>query len=237
MTAIIVIVLVVVVSGSVFAYEVYTHGTAMAVVQCDYITVPIGAITVPSWSFIITNAGNVGIAVASASILVGNNRTTVNMYGIAAGSGIDYVYSEPRITGVEAGASYPVTFTLIYDNGHTQRINALVQVFPSQNATGAVIVANNIVVPLVGHEATWVYAVGNEGKATIASVSVALGGYSGLITTTLSNITTWSVRSGTAQINTHITSFQVNASYTAYFNITYANGQTEEITSPIYVAS
>lgn len=233
---VIVIVVVAAAGASVFAYEMSAgapFSTCRTVVQVDYLAMPVGA-TGATWGYTIVNAGKVEITSINATLLVGSNAMTQEALSIEPGHGDSGGYS--GIAGVQPGGSYPVNFTVLYANGRTQVITALVTPF-AHEAQAAVIGNSLIFVPSYKY-ATWTFAIGNAGTETIENATMTFqiyfGGFPG---SEISQTTAYNITPGDVWMHSNALHLSTNKpsaySFKANLTITYANGQTVEVSSPV----
>ncbi|MDG7047258.1 MAG: hypothetical protein JRN53_06730 [Nitrososphaerota archaeon] len=238
---VIVIVVVAAAGASVFAYEMSAgapFSTYRTVVQVDYLAMPVGA-TGATWGYTIVNAGKVEITSINATLLVGSNAMTQEALSIEPGHGDSGGYS--GIAGVQPGGSYPVNFTVLYANGRTQVITALVTPFAHEaqsNVAQATVMGNGLIFVPSFKYATWTFAVRNAGTETIVNATMTFQLYFGVLPfSEISQTTAYNITPGDVWM--HSNGLHLNAkepsefSFKANLTITYANGQTVEVSSPV----
>ncbi|MDG7045047.1 MAG: hypothetical protein JRN19_07285 [Nitrososphaerota archaeon] len=239
---VVIVILVVAAAGaSVFAYETSAgapFSTYRTVVQVDYLAMPVGA-TGATWGYTIVNAGKVEITSVNATLLVGSNAMTQEALSIAPGHNDSGGYS--GIAGVQPGGSYPVNFTVLYANGRTQVITALVTPFAHEaqsNTAQATVMYNGLIFVPSSKYATWTFAVGNAGTETIVNVTVTVQIYfAGFYGLEISQASAYNITPGDVWMHSNGLPLSTNkpsdSSFKANLTITYANGQTIEVSTPV----
>jgi len=231
-----------------YARPVCTSGvvngsTTGAVVLADFLSVPGGdsnGSASRDWQISIGDLGSVGVKSVCATLTTGTGEVTQTAPGVSpdgstsAGGAI--------ASGVQPGKSYPVTFTVVYDNGDSQLLRGSVQAIATATSPGtaqASLLNESLYLPSANGtgvtDAFWTYVVGNTGTVTINSITATPGlePSGALLPSVLTQIVPGDERSSGGGLYLGTFNIKAGESYSFAFLVAYANGQTGNISTSV----
>jgi len=252
-TVLVLIAVVAVASISAFVYLNYARpgcnsgsgngSTTGAVVLADYLSVSSGGSYGSGgrdWQISIGDLGGVGVKSVCATLTTGAGMVTQTAPGVSpdgstsAGGAI--------ASGVQPGKAYPVSITVVYDNGDSQLLRGSVQAIATATSPGtaqASILNESLYLPSENGtgvtDAFWTFVVGNTGTVTINSITATPGlePSGALLPSILTNIVPGDERSAGSGLYLGTFNIQAGESYSFTFLVAYANGQTANISTSV----
>ena len=215
--------------------------TTGAVVLADYLTVPSGGSYGSGsrdWQISIGDLGSVGVRSVCATLTTGTGKVSQTVTGVSpdgSTSGGGAIAS-----GVQPGKSYPVSITVVYDNGDSQLLRGSVQAIATATSPGtarASILNESLYLPSENGSGTtdafWTCVVGNTGTVTISSITATPGlePSGALLPFVLTNIVSGDERPTGGAFYLGAFNIRAGESYFFTFLVAYANGQTENIST------
>jgi hypothetical protein len=220
------------------------NGSTMgAVVLADYLSVPSGGSYNSGgrdWQITIANLGSVGIMSVCATLTTGTDRVTQTASGVPPDGSTSV--GGATASGVQPGRSYSVSIMVVYDNGDRQLLHSSAQAIATATSPGtaqASILNESLYLPSANRKGTgdafWTYVAGNIGSVAINSINPTLGlePSGALVPSFLTNIVPGDEKSTGDGLYLAAFNIQAGETYSVTFLVSYANGQTENISTSV----